>query len=344
MGEAVEEYVGEVARQLFTAVEQEDVSDIAAENRPKQGRGFLDDYYAQFESRTEKAKAAKEVQDMQAAESIVGTPRLSAQFYQSDTGERRDSEDELDQLIAKEEQLQALLAREAELSPAQREELLRQLSQWPTKQSQGGIYSGGLSDLTGSMGNEVTAKRHTDEKPFGPSLYSTFQGLPGGLTGVTDSLDRDLSTAYLPPSSSYPTSYAEPEDLYKTTDIITSSGASKYIGLTGTTSQDIQLGLTFTVPFLSIPLSGINSLLGGGGGGVGGIGDLLSSGLGLFNLESIDIGSIATIAVIAIAAIFVLPQAIYWITGINLSTFSFSLAMILMLLDWWAWPTQLTMR
>ena len=66
--------------------------------------------------------------------------RLSAQFYQSDTGEwenivnrwlfhlkvlkpcaifflqtisgeRRDSEDELDQLLAKEEQLQALLAR-----------------------------------------------------------------------------------------------------------------------------------------------------------------------------------------------------------------------------------------
>ena len=65
-----------------------------------------------------------------------------------------------------------------------------------------------------------------------------------------------------------------------------------------------------------------------------------------------DIGSIATMAVIAIAAIFVLPQvrllfsfitvivmfiiiimamfndmffkAIYWITGINLSTFSFS--------------------
>ena len=37
--EAVEEYVGEVARQLFTAVEQEDVRDIAAENRPKHGRG-----------------------------------------------------------------------------------------------------------------------------------------------------------------------------------------------------------------------------------------------------------------------------------------------------------------
>ena len=37
--EELEEYVGEVARQLFTAVEQEDVRDIAAENRPKQGRG-----------------------------------------------------------------------------------------------------------------------------------------------------------------------------------------------------------------------------------------------------------------------------------------------------------------
>ena len=37
--EAVEEYVGEVARQLFAAIEQEDVRDIEAENRPKQGRG-----------------------------------------------------------------------------------------------------------------------------------------------------------------------------------------------------------------------------------------------------------------------------------------------------------------
>jgi hypothetical protein len=70
------------------------------------------------------------------------------------------------------------------------------------------------------------------------------------------------------------------------------------------------------------------------GGGGGGIGDILSSGLGLFSLDTIgerpeggrdpvaDVGSLATIAVIAIAAIFVLPQAIYWITGINLSTFN----------------------
>ena len=36
----------------------------------------------------------------------------------------------------------------------------------------------------------------------------------------------------------------------------------------------------------------------------------------------LDIGSIATIAVIGIAAIFVLPQAIYWLTGVNLSSFN----------------------
>ena len=42
----------------------------------------------------------------------------------------------------------------------------------------------------------------------------------------------------------------------------------------------------------------------------------------LLNDVCSDIGSLATVAVIAIAAIFVLPQAIYWITGINLSTFT----------------------
>ena len=39
--------------------------------------------------------------------------------------------------------------------------------------------------------------------------------------------------------------------------------------MTATTSQDIQLGLTFTVPFLSIPLNSINSLIGGNFGDIG---------------------------------------------------------------------------
>lgn len=161
------------------------------------------------------------------------------------------------------------------------------------------------------MANEVTSKRHIEQKPFGPSVYSKY--LPGSLTQDTlglDSLERDLSTSYLPSSS-----YDPPDDHYKTES--TAAAATKYFGLTGTTSQDIQLGLTFTVPFLSIPLTGINSILSGAG-----LGDILSGGLGLFSLETLDIGSLATVAVIAIAAIFVLPQAIYWITGINLSTFT----------------------
>ena len=40
----------------------------------------------------------------------------------------------MEELLLKEKQLQELLAREAELTPAQREELLRQLSQWPQEQ------------------------------------------------------------------------------------------------------------------------------------------------------------------------------------------------------------------
>ena len=43
----------------------------------------------------------------------------------------------------------------------------------------------------------------------------------------------------------------------------TTGAANKFLGVTATSSQDIQLGLTFTVPFLSIPLNSINSLIGG---------------------------------------------------------------------------------
>lgn len=85
---------------------------------------------------------------------------------------------------------------------------------------------------------------------------------------------------------------------------------SRFFGITGTTSQDIQLGLTFTVPFLSVPLTSLQSMLGGGG-----LGDL-------FDNLSLDSTSIITIVVIVLAAIFVLPQMIYWLTGVNLSAFN----------------------
>ena len=58
---------------------------------------------------------------------------------------------------------------------------------------------------------EVTSKRHIEQKPFGPSVYSKY--LPGSLTQDTlglDSLERDLSTSYLPSSS-----YDPPDDHYK---------------------------------------------------------------------------------------------------------------------------------
>ena len=42
----------------------------------------------------------------------------------------------MEELLAKEKQLQELLEREAELSPEQREELLRQLAYWPTENNQ----------------------------------------------------------------------------------------------------------------------------------------------------------------------------------------------------------------
>ena len=112
-------------------------------------------------------------------------------------------------------------------------------------------------------------------------------------------------TAYtLPSSPSYGASIPAAGPSYTQKDL-----ASKYFGLATTQSQDIQLGLTFTVPFLSIPLNGLTNLFNGAG-----LGDL-------FNFD-FDSGNLVTIAVIALGAIFIVPQAIYWLTGVNLSAFN----------------------
>ena len=87
--------------------------------------------------------------------------------------------------------------------------------------------------------------------------------------------------------------------------------------MTGTTSQDIQLGLTFTIPFLSIPLTSLQSMVGGGG---------LS---GIFDNFNFDVSSLVSIVVIAMLAIFVLPQVIYWLTGVNLSAFNWGRSKLL---------------
>jgi len=282
------------------------------ENLEKAGRGFLDDYYKQFESRTESVHLPGVDQ---AAEESASLPRFNQNQFQPSTGKlasaerRRDQEDQqLEQLLAKEAQLQELLAREAELSPDQREELLRQLSHWPQQQpsvqplSQDSYpdYSyDQYKDISEPVNNQLTSL-HNDEAPRikKHSSYSDYisEVIPGSLT------DNIYATAE--PSSK--DGDLEDRATYQT------SSATKYFGLTGTTSQDIQLGLTFTVPFLSIPLNAINSIIGGNFGDIG----------NLFNFNNLDVGSLATVAVIGIAAIFILPQAVYWLTGINLSSFN----------------------
>ena len=75
------------------------------------------------------------------------------------------------------------------------------------------------------------------------------------------------------------------------------------------------MGLTFTVPFLSIPLSSLTDIFTGAGDSLGSLGNL-------FGGDGFDSSNLVLIAVIALGAIFVLPQVLYWLTGVNLSAFN----------------------
>ena len=124
---------------------------VEADTRPKEPRGFLDDYYKQFEARTEKVQS----HDQMAQESLT-FPRsfsqeggASSERWERDWEKisscngnsiyrRQDAGDyDMETLMMREQQLQELLAREAELTPAQREEVLRQLAAWPSVAGQG---------------------------------------------------------------------------------------------------------------------------------------------------------------------------------------------------------------
>merc|ERR1719192_2484784 len=234
-----------------------------------------------------------------------------------DSAERRQdvSDLELENLLMKERQLQELLARESELTSEQREELLRQLAAWPANSAMEKHdvspyhHQQTLQNLVDPMNKDVTLLQGDYQriKKHSPSYQADFAGVfPNIITNtISDTFNSDEedissdSGLHHERATSYQ-SYSAP------------SGANKYLGVTATSSQDIQLGLTFTVPFLSIPLNSINSLIGGNFGDIG----------NFLNFGNLDIGSLATIAVIGIAAIFVLPQAIYWLTGINLSSFN----------------------
>ena len=89
-----------------------------------------------------------------------------------------------------------------------------------------------------------------------------------------------------------------------------------------------QLGLTFTVPFLSVPLSGLTSIFTGNKGSsissTYGSSTSTSGLAGLTDLFNVNQSTIITAGVIIVACIFVLPQFIYWLTGINLSAFQWA--------------------
>jgi len=202
----------------------------------------------------------------------------------------------MDQLKEQEKHLLQLLSRESELSAAEKEQLMKQLELWEQKRA--ALELEALAAEEKTLFDGKSGERFEKSAPFIPGGFSSYgapESIPSTYTATTvDEYSFD--------------SYDEPKPLYKTdTDYVT-----KYFGLTGTTSRDIQLGLTFTVPFLSIPLTSINSIIGGNFGDIGNI----------LNIANIDTGSIITFVVIAVASVFILPQAIYWLTGINLSSFN----------------------
>jgi hypothetical protein len=304
---------------------------------------FLDDYYAQFDNRVPQTQVDRTLSnndrmDMSYAtdyeEAVAATPTLSEaeelarQMPDYNTIQQMQQE----QLHQKQQHLRQALKQkhiEEELledelfnlpqTVQQRQPELRDTSryvqhvslphQMPDHQTY--MYSSVMSEDINEVIPAKSVASYVYAKPdqVGERVYS---GSSGSFSPGSNSASSDLSrlfTGSSSPSSSYGAS-SSPSTSYG--DVPTTPDAvSRFFGVTGTTSQDIQLGLTFTVPFLSIPLNSLQSALGGGG-----IGDLFG-GFGDF-----DTTSLITVAVIAMAAIFILPQVIYWATGVNLSAFN----------------------
>ena len=96
----------------------------------------------------------------------------------------------METLLMREQQLQELLAREAELSPAQREELLRQLAAWP-QPAPAAVCSEDTEDCRGRMVvvepdlPVVSADRRHDFKLVSPGLardtWRCWHAAPGTL-------------------------------------------------------------------------------------------------------------------------------------------------------------------
>jgi len=149
------------------------------------------------------------------------------------------------------------------------------------------------------------------------SSSSGYSALSPSAVSSLPSLSTLPERTFSSSSSSYDSSNFI-DDSYKSSsgDYSQRPLASKYFGVATTTSSDIQLGLTFTVPFLNIPLSSITDVLNGVGDSFGNVGNIFGDSNGL------DTSNVVIIAVIALGAIFILPQILYWLTGVNLSAFN----------------------
>ena len=118
-------------------------------------------------------------------------PQDNVQKDEVSSERRHDFADyDMETLLMREQQLQELLAREAELSPAQREELLRQLAAWP-QPAPAAVCSEETEDCRGRMVviepdlPVVSADRRHDFKLVSPGLardtWRCWHAAPGTL-------------------------------------------------------------------------------------------------------------------------------------------------------------------
>lgn len=332
----------------------EDVQENIQQQTDEEGRenrGFLDEYYSQFDDRVSQSHV-----DNKAGKALVDNTNARMDAYSTDYDQETISDQQArdmpndyaayqqmqnaayqqmqmeDLLRQKQENLEAAL-----IQKHMEEELIEEeLRSLPTtvQQQHPDIRSGTRYVQHVSLPNngrpDENAYMYSSVMPDDPKMneISPAKSMTNYLYAKppSDLYSKQADTLATAGDTMYTTTHygEEPDSLidsrFFNSDSPSSSAygdsgsssdaVSRFFGITGTTSQDIQLGLTFTVPFLSVPLQSLQSMLGGGG-----LGDL-------FDNFSLDSSSVITIVVIGVAAIFVLPQIIYWLTGVNLSAFN----------------------
>jgi len=298
------------------------------EEEDRNGRGFLDEYYSKYAGRTTGMESTDRMDSYDSYES-------EEDMYEEEARNMPDysalQQMQMQAMMKKQEQLQLALQQkkieeqmiEAELEKSyQNKQIDNSNTRYvqhvalPNSNPDEKTYMYSTISLDDPTINEVLPARSVnnfvyaqppelvvessedyldtaEDKMYGYSTKESEDDVKRFFSSSDDSLGEDTHTY---PSSSYSSGSKD--------------AVSRFFGVTGTTSQDIQLGLTFTVPFLSIPLTSLQSALGGGG---------LS---GIFDNFNFDVSSLVSIVVIVMLAIFVLPQVIYWLTGVNLSAFN----------------------